>query len=189
MLDIRGFIPSEVTFDQKDSFMMIQKLQLETRALHLPKRVDIYERTATRQLNWAMAEVYKTALGMRLLHAPYHELFDLENKFLQDLGGKVDHPTMGPVQTKDIWDAAANCVWGLIGDQMAAFVKVALASLEMRFSGEHAPGGDPAGTSAGAKDADVQSQFERLGRARGVREGAPRGGWTPRSGAAARRRT
>lgn len=194
MADIKAFNPSEVTFDQKDSFMMIQKLQKETYALNLPKRVNIYERTATGQLNWAMAECYKTSLGMGLLHAPYHELFELENRFLQlkltegTRWGRVDHPTMGPVQTKDIWDAAVNVTWGLIGDQMAAFIKKALGDLEMRFSGE---GGqpDPAGTAQGNRDTEVQEAFNQLGRARGVREGAPRGGYTPRSGAAARRRT
>lgn len=125
--DLKGyldrFMPVELTFDQFNSVNTIQQLRKHVRERRYPKQVTIYERTANGPLNWKTYETFKTALGLGLLHGPYFELADLELKFLQDVGHqKVDHPTAGPVQTKDVADCLAICTYELIGEQIAAFV-------------------------------------------------------------------
>jgi hypothetical protein len=119
---IDRFMPDEVTFDQFSSAPIIQRLQRHVRTKQYPKRVVIYERTATAPLNWKTYEAFKTALGLGLVHAPYFELADQELTFLQDFGGRVDHPTSGPVQTKDVADCLAIVVNDLIGDHVTAFI-------------------------------------------------------------------
>src|SRR5207245_1480273 len=116
-VDITNFMPSEVTFDQFNSIGTIQNLNRWISRHQFPKRIVAYERTATAPLNWKTYETFKTALGLGLVHAPYFELVDLELKFLQvHNNDKVDHPTAGPVQTKDVADCMAIVVYSLIGD-------------------------------------------------------------------------
>ena len=115
----KKFMPSDLTFDQFNSVGMIQRIQRAMNDAKLPKRVMVSEQTATAPLNWKMAETFKTALNMGLLHAPYMELAELELRFLQlTTNMKVDHPSAGPVQTKDVADAMFNVVYHLIGEQM-----------------------------------------------------------------------
>ena len=133
-----NFMPSELTFDQFNSVATIQSLRTRLAGTQIPKRVVVDERTATAPLNWKTYETFKTALNMGLVHGPYHELADLELTFLQEKNGKVDHPTTGPVQTKDVADCIAIVVYELIGDQMAAFVGDQLSNLTL---GASAPGG------------------------------------------------
>lgn len=135
------FIPSEVTFDQFNSVGLIANLKLHVQKRGLPKRVQVYERTATHPLNWKVAESFKTALGMGLLHAPPYELAEQELKFLRKVGvDRVDHPTAGPVQTKDVADAMMWVAYSLIGEQMSAFLKQAMSGPLM---GAMAEGGMP----------------------------------------------
>lgn len=126
---IRLFIPETVTFDQWNSVSTIQALQSYVRHTQLPRRVTVYERTATYEQNWRVAETFKSALNMGLVHAPEHELAKLELKFLQENNRRVDHPTSGPVQTKDVADCLMIVTYALIGDQMAAYLKKDLGSL------------------------------------------------------------
>lgn len=113
------FMPFEMTFDQFNSASPIQHIDAILRATKLPKRVVVEERTATFQLNWRRYETFKSAVNMGLVHAPYFELADLEMRFLQDTGNKKpDHPTSGPVQTKDVLDCMAEVVYTLIGTQI-----------------------------------------------------------------------
>jgi hypothetical protein len=60
---------------------------------------------------------------MGLVHAPEHEEGMLELKFLQKKPGinRVDHPTIGPVQTKDIADAIMITTFALIGDWIEGY--------------------------------------------------------------------
>lgn len=156
----RRFMPSDLTFDQFNSAGMIQRIQVALNQMNLPKRTLVYERTATAPVNWRMAETFKTALNMGLVHAPYFELAELELRFLQlTTNQKVDHPTSGPVQTKDVADAMFNVVYHLIGEQMGAFLKADLAaSLPV---GSHAggfpmPANSPLG---GASKDDILSRL------------------------------
>ncbi len=119
---ITRFIPSEVSFDQWNSVGTIQRLNKFVRGRGLPKHVAIYEKTATSSENWAVAETFKTALNMGLVHSPYFDLLDLEASFLIEKNRRVDHPTTGPVQTKDVWDAVSIVVKQLIGEQVAALM-------------------------------------------------------------------
>lgn len=113
------FMPFEMTFDQFNSASPIQHISLLLSQRHMPKRVVVEERTATKDLNWRRYETLKTAINMGLVHGPYFELVDLELRFLQDLGNKrVDHPSSGPVQTKDVADCMAEVVYTLIGTQI-----------------------------------------------------------------------
>lgn len=169
---IDDFVPSSVSFDQFNSAPLMAQLRQHIGKRDYPRRVDVFERTATRQVNWAMAEAFKTALGLNLIHAPFFELADLELKFLQDQGGRVDHPDSGPVQTKDVADAMMNVVWGCIGEQMAAFIKDLLSNSEVRMA---LPAFDssPAGTDS--REQQIKDGLAAFGRARGIRPMPPRG--------------
>lgn len=117
------FWPVSVTFDQFNSVHLIQRLQQHARDKHYPKGVNIYEQTSTKALNWSMAENFKAALNYGLLHFPYYQQLELEMMFLEDKGNmRVDHPSSGPVQTKDVFDACANVTWGLIGNELSAYI-------------------------------------------------------------------
>lgn len=154
----KRFMPSTLTFDQFNSAGMIQRIGRALRSARLPKNVMVGERTATAPLNWRMAETFKTALNMGLIHAPYHELAELELRFLQlTTAQKVDHQTSGPVQTKDVADAMFNVVYDLIGEQMGLFLKGELSGLPL--SGSQA-GGLNENPPTAVRDEDV---FNALG--------------------------
>lgn len=118
------FYPDEITFDQFNSVATIQKINKELLKHQGPKQVTAYERTATKELNWSRAEVFKTAINMGLVHAPYYELAENELKFLQDKGNKVvDHPDSGPVQSKDVADCMFECVYYFLGKQIQVMLE------------------------------------------------------------------
>lgn len=117
---LRPFMPTEMTFDQFNSAQVIQRLAKRSRYSGLPKVTQVYEKTATRQHNWQRAEIFKTAVNMGWVHAPWYEQAELELRFLQEKNGVVDHPDSGPVQTKDVSDAMMECVMALIGDQIVS---------------------------------------------------------------------
>lgn len=159
--DLKAFMPDELTFDQFNSVSTIQTLRKYVNTANLPKRTTIYERTATAPLNWKTYETFKTALNMGLLHGPYFELADLELRFLQDLGNnKVDHPTSGPVQTKDVADCIAIVTYELIGSQISAYVD-GLGGLSLQAAQQG--GFDP---QAAQRAEQVAQQLSGFGRAR-----------------------
>jgi len=113
------FYPDEITFDQFNSVATIQKINKRLLKEEGPKKVVAYERTATKELNWSRAEVFKTAINMGLVHAPYYEQAENELKFLIDKGNKtVDCPDTGPVQTKDVADCMFEVVYYFLGKQV-----------------------------------------------------------------------
>jgi hypothetical protein len=121
---ITKFHPEELTFDQFNNVATIQRLKKRVRREHLPKRVNVFEKTATAQLNWTRFEQFKAAINMGLVHAPEYTEAKEELKFLTKPDGtnRVDHPTSGPVQTKDIADCMVECVHTLLGEQMNNFL-------------------------------------------------------------------
>lgn len=140
---VRRFQPSELTFDQYNSPATVQRLSKEIRGAHLQKNIQVYERTATAQLNWATYETFKACVNMGLVHAPPHAEAQEELKFLLKPEGqqKVICPDSGPVQTKDIADCIAIVTTSLLGEQMRAFIASDLASQRPGLS---LPGGvDP----------------------------------------------
>ncbi len=181
---LRPFMPTEMTFDQFNSAQVIQRLAKKSRQSGLPKTTQVYEKTATRQHNWKRAEIFKTAVNMGWVHAPYYEQAELELRFLQEKNGVVDHPDSGPVQTKDVADAMMECVMALIGDQIVSLRKE-LGS--MRPQGAMQGGMEPFPGMSRSDDMSnrpmTQNQvFQQLGgfgRARGMRPDFHRSG--PRS--------
>jgi len=165
--DLDAFYPSELTFDQFNSVQVIQNLRKHLRDVARPKQTSVYERTANGPLNWKTYETFKTALNMGLIHGPYHEIADLELRFLQDLGGKVEHPTSGPVQTKDVADCIAIVTYELIGAEMAAFVGKSLGELPLAAS-------QPGGIDPNPGDQQVMSQLGGLSRSRRRAQGGGR---------------
>jgi hypothetical protein len=87
-----NFVPDELTFDSFNSVGIIQRLRKHTMQRGYPKRVTIYERTFSRAINWQISETFKTAIGLGLVHAPHYDLAELELKYLQDVGGRVEAP-------------------------------------------------------------------------------------------------
>ena len=130
---ITKFPLSDVTFDQWNSAGAIDTLRKRIRETHLPRKPQVHERTATAPHNWRSAEIYKTANSLGLIHAPRHELAELELEHLQLVGQRVDHPTTGPVRTKDLADAMFGVVYSLLSGHEALFEQ--LASLQLHASG------------------------------------------------------
>lgn len=180
---IRGFSPEELTFDQFNSVATIQRLQRFAQQAQLPRRVQVYERPATAPLNWKTYETFKTALGMELVHAPFYEQANAELLFLQKSAtNKVDHPTSGPVQTKDVADCLAIVTYELIGEQMSMLIHEALSSLSLQAT---ASGGMPTPTQQLVAEPGPPSSFDPnafktrpyqpgMPRHRGGRHGRPR---------------
>lgn len=125
---ISKFYPEEFTFDQYNSTSSIQKLQRMVRNGNLPKRINVFEKTATRQYDWQVKENSKAAINLGLVHAPYNERAELELRFLQMVNGRVDHPSAGPVQSKDIADCMTECIHVLIGEQVNNFLHADMAN-------------------------------------------------------------
>jgi hypothetical protein len=188
-----AFRPALLTFDQFGGPETMQRLRKHVKAKRYPSRVDIRERTATHPLNWKMAEAFKAALNMGLLHAPWYEQAELELTFLQDKGNrKVEHPDSGPVQTDDVADAMINVVYSLIGSQMAAFLGEEFASFGLTgaLEGGMRPFPQMDGENSGNEVFDAFSRFSKargertsvnqLGRAP-QRSGNPAQVWRPQS--------
>jgi hypothetical protein len=194
-VDVTNFMPGEVTFDQFNSIGTIQSLNRWIARHNFPKRIVAYERTATAPLNWKTYETFKTAVNLGLVHAPEFELAMLELKYLQDLGGKVDHPTLGPVQTKDVADCMAIVVYSLIGDHISAFIGQALSessSFAPAMEGGMTPSNHMPGADAPVNDINDISQrmsdFSRGNGGRGGGSGDPSRGRTDGSGRGSSRR-
>lgn len=114
---ISHFRPQDVSFDQFQSNALINYLRREASKHQMS--ANIREIVATEKVNLRRAEVFKTAINLGLVHAPldnrYSELVRNELKFLQRKGNRIDHQTVGPVQTKDIADCMMTVVDHLIG--------------------------------------------------------------------------
>jgi hypothetical protein len=194
--DVRAFVPEEVSFDQFNVPATIGRLRKFVVAQELPKHVQVREVSRTRPLNWRHYELFKSAINMGLVHAPMflnqpgeepgtHKVnyasseVELELRFLEEKNGAVDHPTSGPVQTKDIADTMCEVVVGLIGKQLATFLGQEFDAVSI--GGTAAQGTDPERHQRPTNP--VSSVSERLGnlggaagRGMGGGMGASRGG-------------
>jgi hypothetical protein len=175
-----AFRPALLTFDQFGGPQMLQHLKKHVREKRYPSRVDIHERTATHPLNWKMAEAFKAALNMNLLHSPWYEQAELELTFLQDKGNhKVEHPDSGPVQTDDLADAMINVTYSLIGEQMAAFLGEEFASFGLSAALQGGVRPFPALDGEAGSGNEVFDQFSRFNKARGERTSLQQPGRSP----------
>jgi hypothetical protein len=135
---VRGFAPDQMSFDQGYSAWMISELKKWATWDRPVRPTTFFKRAATQPLNWTVAEVTKTACGLGYVHCPDYPLLANEMKFLQKnmtpgaMYGRVDHPTSGPVTTKDVWDCVSNVVYSLIGDRVAALVGESLMAAGIR---------------------------------------------------------
>ncbi len=133
---IQLFRPYELTLDQYNSAEPIQLLNMKLREMGI-EGVRVYELTATPEVNWKRADVYKTALYQGLVHAP-NDTADtaysmLELKFLQEHRmnskySRIDHPSVGEVKTKDMSDCIMEVVRSLIGNLIANRVQQGIAN-------------------------------------------------------------
>jgi hypothetical protein len=141
----------------------------------MPKNVQVFEKTTTRQYDWTVKENSKAAINLGLVHAPYYERAEMELRFLQYVNGRVDHPSSGPVQSKDIADAMTECIHVLIGEQVNNFVHGDLRNLR---PGATAQGGmDPFPGMRPSNEREALDAMSGFGRSRGIRQEPARGGW------------
>ncbi|MET7363325.1 hypothetical protein ABZS76_33475 [Streptomyces sp. NPDC005562] len=174
---IKPYQPDEFTFDQYQSVGSIQKLVKKVAKERLPKQVSVFERTATNAINWKYAETFKAAINMGLVHAPEHEDGMLELKFLQKPPGinRVDHPTVGPVQTKDIADAIMITTWSLIGDWIDGYKQMLNQASVVGALQGGLHGSSPRTAETVASDHDTQAAIDALRSFTRTRTG--RDGW------------
>lgn len=136
---ILAFHPDQVTFDQFNSTGFIQRLNKRIRGRSLPKRTVVVETPVNRAGDWEEKESAKAAIYNGLVHAPHNEQLRDELKYLQLVNGRVDHPSAGPVQSKDVADCFTHLIHALIGEQTAAMIRGDLASFVPRGMGQPMP--------------------------------------------------
>lgn len=170
---ITKFYPEQFTYDQYNSPASVQKLQKKIRNTSMPKRVTVFEKTTTKQYDWTVKESAKAAINLGLVHAPYNERADLELRFLQMKNGRVDHPSAGPVQSKDIADCMMEVIHVLIGEQVNNFMHKDLSDFRPR--GALQGGSDP---FPKMREDDVMEALSRGGASRSGDPGRPE--WAPR---------
>jgi hypothetical protein len=164
----RDFGLSSLTFDAWNSAGTIQRLNARIAQLNLPKACSVYKVDPTAKENWEMAEVLKAAIGAGIVHAPAHTLLRDELANLERNGTKVDHPTRGPVQTKDVYDCVARCTYNLLADGAPALF-AQLAGLALRGSHPNPnpyhpalnPG--PGASTSADRGTDFATAFSNLG--------------------------
>jgi hypothetical protein len=161
-------MPSTLTFDQWNSAGVIQRLQANLDNAGLPKRVAVSQRFATKTLNWQVYEVFKTAIGHGLIHAPGYDLARAELEGLVVRNGVVCAPELGDVSTKDVSDTMAHVTYTLIGE--------GAPDLFDRLARLPVLGSQPSPNAGAVVDPNAEL-WDRLslGRGTGLGGGAPRG--------------
>lgn len=110
----------ELTFDQWNSAGMIDALKRKF------PRVRVRVENFSGQANMDRMERLKSALNLGWIHA-YHDdfydgeegsLLELEMKFLQRKGNRVDKQEFGPVTTKDLFDTVSEVTNRLLSDAL-----------------------------------------------------------------------
>jgi hypothetical protein len=113
----------------------------------------IYEKTATARLNWQVAQRFKDALYLDRIHLPNDtpdcDWLALEMKNLQQINSqgtysKIACPTVGPVQTMDVYSAVSQCCYSLIGDTTGRDTRAMISAVKPAMG---AQGGYPLGGS------------------------------------------
>jgi len=132
---IRDFHPIAVTFDQHNSALSIEMLREWCHSQTLPVQPNIYEEPATAKHNKEVADLFKSAVGLGLVHSPDHPLARAELLHLQERHGKVDAPTRGPVQTADITDAMFEVAHYLISQDIERYLRLGALPLGMSQPG------------------------------------------------------
>jgi hypothetical protein len=105
----------QLTVDQFGAGSLLDHLRDRARTLAFSPQTDVFEIHETQRSNWSRAEEFKRLVYEGRVHAPPHELAELELRFLQQDGLRVHAPTMGPIQTDDLADAMMTVATQLIG--------------------------------------------------------------------------
>lgn len=107
---------SKFSADQFNSTGLLQRLKRK----YSPK-IRVVEETATEKSNYERAEKFKSAVSLGWVHSFRDTLYDdggslleLECKFLSEHNGRVVKQDIGPVQTKDLYDAVSVVVTDLL---------------------------------------------------------------------------
>jgi hypothetical protein len=167
---IQAYNLHTLTFDQWNSAGTIQHLRSNAEQLPLARRPIIEERFATKDRNLRVYEIFKTAIGHGIVHAPEYPLARDELRGLQYVKGRIEHAEAGDTRTKDVADAMAHTVYNLIGEDATAIFE-RLATFPLGATNFPPPSLSPADP-----DQDVFRKLGGLGRSRGFGGGAPRGG-------------
>jgi len=162
---VRAFRIKELTFDQYSSVQSIQQLSHRALLVGFSWHPSIRELTATAYHNLQVAEIFKTALHLGLVHAPSHDLAQAELEYLVFDGRRVTVPTSGPVVTKDLADAMMNAAFTLLHDRTDQLHR-SMAKVKL---GASVPGGISA--RAGDTRTDPRDQLSRFGAGRSARRG------------------
>lgn len=159
---IYGFKCDEFTFDQYQSQGFIQQLNYRIQKASPPKRMTVWEQTATAAHNWERAENFKVALNQGWISCPPYEQLRQELKFLRLITtattNRVDKQETGPIVTKDTADCAFEVVWTVLGDQVHSFTHGALSEFRLRAGLQG--GIDPHGREVSMQDSQT---FDQLG--------------------------
>lgn len=94
-------------------------------------RIQVTVENFTATSNQDRMERFKTALNLGWVHSPRDTFFDdqgsslleMEMKFLQKEKNKVDHPSFGPVTTKDLFDCVNVVTDQLLKDSLDVYNK------------------------------------------------------------------
>jgi len=114
--------PSTTKFsaDQWNSAGFLQRLKKK-----YSPGIRVIEETATEKANYERAEKFKSAINLGWVHSYKDEFFEdgqslLENecKFLSEKNGKVVKQDVGPVQTKDLYDAVSVVTTDLLHEAL-----------------------------------------------------------------------
>jgi hypothetical protein len=165
--DILYTFPSTTVFsaDQWNSTGFLQRL----RQRYSPG-IRVIEETATEKTNWVRAEKFKSAINLGWLHSfrdnlygdGHGSLLEQECKFLSEKNGKVFKQEIGPVQTKDLYDAVSTVTVDLLSE-----------ALERWSSGTMTASAHGSSNVAGLR---AGRELERAAiAARGLSSGAPHG--------------
>jgi hypothetical protein len=142
-----------VSFDPWNSAGEIDWLVEQSELAGLPRRPNIHVIKSTQGENWKMAEIFKSAVQKGIVHAPHHDLARAELDFLVRNGDRIDHPTSGPVQTKDVADTLMAATYALLqGRYKDLFDR--LGSMPIRAS---RPGSGPPRSSMPSTVQDLMS--------------------------------
>ncbi len=164
---IQAFNIQTLTFDQWNSASSLQRLRSRAERLNLPRRPTIEERFATKDRNLQVYEIYKTAIGHGIVHAPDYALARDELRGLQYVRGRIEPSEAGDTRTKDVADAMAHTAFNLIGEDANALFE-RLANCPLGATNLRPP-------SLPTLDPD-QAIFDHLrGFGGGAPQGAPRG--------------
>jgi hypothetical protein len=155
---VQAFNLHTLSFDAWNSASSIQRLQRRVAQAGLPRRTQILNTNPTADLNWKAYEVFKTAVGHGIVHAPRYPLALAEFQAVEQVNGKVRPAEAGATRTKDVLDCMVFAAYRCIGDQ-ANEIFDRLSRLNLGTVG--APRLSPA--AAAGRDSEI---FKRLSSSR-----------------------